>query len=149
MNQLDIQAAISAWQRFPGDTGSPEVQIAIWTQKIKIMATHMQQHKKDTYTRRRLILAVHARNRMLKYLRRHNRALRPGARTQECHSARVQHARRARLLAKAHTQEFYLSPQGFPPAGQRSQAEAPVASGASRDLPAAAPHRTSTARDVP
>lgn len=80
MNQLDLQAAITAWQRFPGDTGSPEVQIAIWTQKIKIMATHMQEHKKDTYTNRRLILAVHARNRMLKYLRRHDRALRPSAR---------------------------------------------------------------------
>jgi len=74
LNQLEIQAAIKAWQRFPGDTGSPEVQIAVMTQKLKIMATHIEKHKKDTYTKRRLILGVHARNRMLKYLRRVDRA---------------------------------------------------------------------------
>jgi len=49
LNQLAIQAAIKTWQRFPGDTGSSEVQIAILTEEIKIMATHMETAKKDTY----------------------------------------------------------------------------------------------------
>ena len=73
LNQLDVQAAIARWARFPGDTGSPEVQIAVATERIRFMARHMERNRKDFMTKRRIILAVAARNRMLKYLRRDNR----------------------------------------------------------------------------
>ena len=51
-----------------GDTGSPEVQIALLTQRINEITEHMRTHKKDFSTRRGLMAMVSQRKRLLKYL---------------------------------------------------------------------------------
>jgi small subunit ribosomal protein S15 len=51
-----------------GDTGSPEVQIAMMTQRIKDLTEHSRQHKHDHHSRRGLLLLVGRRKRMLRYL---------------------------------------------------------------------------------
>jgi SSU ribosomal protein S15P len=45
---------IKQWQREPNDTGSPEVQIAILTERINRLAEHLRRHKKDKHSRRGL-----------------------------------------------------------------------------------------------
>ncbi len=52
-----------------GDTGSAEVQIAVLTEHIKNLTTHLQGHKKDFATRRGLLKMVGRRSKFLKYLR--------------------------------------------------------------------------------
>ncbi len=53
-----------------GDTGSPEVQVAILTERIKNLTAHLQSHKKDFHSRRGLLLMVGQRRRLLDYLKR-------------------------------------------------------------------------------
>ena len=60
-----------------GDTGSPEVQIALLTARIKHLTEHLKVHKKDNTSRRGLLMMVGKRTRLLRYLwnkepRRHN-----------------------------------------------------------------------------
>lgn len=52
-----------------GDTGSPEVQIAILTERIKELTGHLKVHKKDNHSRRGLLKMVSKRRRLLNYLR--------------------------------------------------------------------------------
>ena len=52
------------------DTGSPEVQIAILTERIKNLTEHFKIHKKDHHSRRGLLMLVGKRKRLLDYLRR-------------------------------------------------------------------------------
>lgn len=52
----------------PGDTGSPEVQIALLTQRIKDLTEHSREHAHDHHSRRGLLLLVGRRKRMLRYL---------------------------------------------------------------------------------
>ena len=52
------------------DTGSPEVQIAIFTEKITELTKHLQAHKKDHHSRRGLLGMVSKRKRLLTYLQR-------------------------------------------------------------------------------
>ena len=54
------------------DTGSPEVQIAILTHRIRELTDHVKVHKKDNHTRRGLVQLVSKRKRLLKYLIRKN-----------------------------------------------------------------------------
>lgn len=70
LNKAQVAAAIETFQRFPGDTGSSEVQIAVLTQKILRSTAHAQGHKKDHHSRRGLIAMVEKRRKLLKYLRR-------------------------------------------------------------------------------
>ena len=56
------------------DTGSPEVQIALLTTRIKELNEHLQTHKKDHSSRRGLLKMVSKRNSLLKYLTREDRA---------------------------------------------------------------------------
>lgn len=51
-----------------GDTGSPEVQIALLTQRIKDLTEHSREHKHDHHSRRGLLLLVGQRRRLLRYL---------------------------------------------------------------------------------
>ncbi|KRE62480.1 MULTISPECIES: 30S ribosomal protein S15 [Intrasporangiaceae] len=51
-----------------GDTGSPEVQVALLTQRIKDLTEHSRQHKHDHHSRRGLLLLVGRRRRLLRYL---------------------------------------------------------------------------------
>ncbi len=52
-----------------GDTGSPEVQIALLTEKIKELSEHLKEHKKDAHSRKGLIKMVGKRRRLLEYLK--------------------------------------------------------------------------------
>ena len=54
------------------DTGSPEVQIAILTHRIRELTEHVKIHKKDHHTRRGLVMLVAKRKKMMKYLMRSN-----------------------------------------------------------------------------
>jgi small subunit ribosomal protein S15 len=53
-----------------GDTGSPEVQIAVLTEHIKNLTGHLKVHKKDFASRRGLLMMVGQRSKLLRYLRR-------------------------------------------------------------------------------
>lgn len=64
------QELITEYAAKPGDTGSPEVQIAILTERIKNLTEHMKEHKKDTHSRRGLLILVGQRRRMLDYVKR-------------------------------------------------------------------------------
>ena len=62
------QAIVSEFARFPGDTGSPEVQVALLTDRIKTLTDHLRQHRHDFDTRRGLLMLVGQRRRQLRYL---------------------------------------------------------------------------------
>lgn len=53
-----------------GDTGSPEVQIAILTARINMLSAHMNEHTKDFHSRRGLLAMVGKRRRLLDYLKK-------------------------------------------------------------------------------
>ncbi|MES2754666.1 MAG: 30S ribosomal protein S15 [Pseudomonadota bacterium] len=55
--------------RADGDTGSPEVQVAILTERIKNLTEHFKGHKKDNHSRRGLLMMVNKRRSLLDYLR--------------------------------------------------------------------------------
>jgi small subunit ribosomal protein S15 len=65
---------INDYARHEGDTGSPEVQIAIMTTRIDQLTEHLKVHKHDEHSRRGLLKLVGARRRHLKYLSRKNPA---------------------------------------------------------------------------
>lgn len=58
------------YRRHPSDTGSPEVQVAQLTARIKHLTEHMKAHKKDFATQRGLLMLVGRRRRLLDYLKR-------------------------------------------------------------------------------
>lgn len=58
--------------RAKGDTGSPEVQIAILTSKIENLKTHLESHKNDNHSRKWILVMVAKRRKMLDYLKRKN-----------------------------------------------------------------------------
>ena len=58
------------YQRAAGDTGSPEVQIALLTSRINGLTDHFKQHVKDHHSRRGLLKLVSQRRKMLDYLKR-------------------------------------------------------------------------------
>ncbi len=64
------QAVIGDFRRKDGDTGSPEVQIALLTARINGLTEHLQSHKKDYACRRSLLMLVSRRRRLLDYLKR-------------------------------------------------------------------------------
>ena len=61
---------ISDFARENGDTGSPEVQIALLTARIKQLTEHLKVHKHDEHSRRGLLILVGQRRRQLKYIAR-------------------------------------------------------------------------------
>ncbi|SMF74584.1 SSU ribosomal protein S15P [Tistlia consotensis] len=64
------QALIDEYATKSGDTGSPEVQVAILTERIKNLTEHMQTHKKDFHSRRGLLVMVGQRRRLLDYVKK-------------------------------------------------------------------------------
>ena len=75
-NQLAIHQAMEKWQRFPGDTGSSEVQVAILTERIRIQSAHVLRSKdKDKNAKREVVRYVVKRNKLLKYMRRKDRPM--------------------------------------------------------------------------
>ncbi len=63
---------IKEFQTLEGDTGSPEVQVAILTERIVNLTGHFKQHHKDNHSRRGLLKMVSQRRRLLDYLKRKN-----------------------------------------------------------------------------
>lgn len=59
---------IAEYAKGDGDTGSPEVQIALLTKRISELTEHLKAHKHDHHSRRGLLLLVGRRRRLLKYL---------------------------------------------------------------------------------
>ncbi len=64
------QDVITQFATIAGDTGSPEVQVAILTERITNLTEHLKMHKKDFASRRGLLMMVGQRRRLLDYLRR-------------------------------------------------------------------------------
>jgi small subunit ribosomal protein S15 len=62
------KSIISDYALKPGDTGSPEVQVALLTKRIADLTEHLKVHKHDHHSRRGLLLLVGQRRRLLKYL---------------------------------------------------------------------------------
>ncbi len=62
------QKIIKKFAQTKGDTGSPEVQVALLSNKIKNLTEHLKEHKKDTHSRRGLLSMVSKRRRLLAYL---------------------------------------------------------------------------------
>ena len=65
---INKQEIIAKYGRSEGDTGSPEVQIALLTARIQLLTEHLKEHKKDHHSRRGLLKMVGARRSLLKYL---------------------------------------------------------------------------------
>jgi small subunit ribosomal protein S15 len=63
---------IQEFRRSDGDTGSPEVQVAMLTHRVNELTAHLATHPKDHASRRGLLMLVSRRRRLLDYLRRHN-----------------------------------------------------------------------------
>jgi small subunit ribosomal protein S15 len=63
------QSIINAYQVHDKDTGSPEVQVALLTERINYLTEHLRKHKKDHHSRRGLLMMVGKRRRLLNYLR--------------------------------------------------------------------------------
>ena len=60
---------IERFKLHPSDTGSPEVQIALLTQRIVYLTEHLKIHKKDHHSRRGLLMLVGRRRRLLNYVK--------------------------------------------------------------------------------
>ena len=63
---------IEANHTHENDTGSPEVQVAILTERIKELTEHMKSHQKDFHTRRGLLMLVGRRRRLLSYIKKND-----------------------------------------------------------------------------
>ncbi|GBR47032.1 MULTISPECIES: 30S ribosomal protein S15 [Neokomagataea] len=67
-------ALIAEYRQSETDTGSPEVQVALLTERIVNLTEHLKTHKKDFHSRRGLLMLVGQRRSMLDYLKRKNQA---------------------------------------------------------------------------
>ena len=74
MDKAVKQEIIKKYARKEGDTGSPEVQIALLSGRISELTEHLRSNKKDHSTRRGLLAMVALRKKLLAYLARENRA---------------------------------------------------------------------------
>lgn len=70
ITQQRKQEVIAQFKRADNDTGSPEVQIALLTERIKNLTEHFKSHEKDHHSRRGLLKMVSQRRRLLDYLNR-------------------------------------------------------------------------------
>jgi small subunit ribosomal protein S15 len=74
ISKHEKETLINEYARHEGDTGSPEVQIAILTTRIQQLTEHLKVHKHDEHSRRGLLKLIGQRRRHLKYLSRKNPA---------------------------------------------------------------------------
>ncbi|HLD16550.1 MAG TPA: 30S ribosomal protein S15 [Coxiellaceae bacterium] len=72
LNAQETAKILKSFQQKKGDTGSPEVQIALLTEKIKRLTDHMKTHSKDFHSRRGLLRMVSQRRKLLDYLKQKN-----------------------------------------------------------------------------
>ncbi|MGB9749531.1 MAG: 30S ribosomal protein S15 [Caldisericia bacterium] len=69
LDKKEKQEIIEKYKLHENDTGSPEVQIAILTEKIKKLSDHLKEHKKDHSSRRGLLKMVGRRRKLLNYIK--------------------------------------------------------------------------------
>ncbi|MES9925398.1 MAG: 30S ribosomal protein S15 [Candidatus Thiodiazotropha endolucinida] len=69
MSAADKKSVIEEYQRAPGDTGSPEVQVALMTSRITQLTEHFKDHKQDHHSRQGLVRLVNSRRKLLDYLK--------------------------------------------------------------------------------
>jgi small subunit ribosomal protein S15 len=69
---INTQEVLAKFQRAPGDTGSPEAQVALLTARINDLTGHFKAHKKDHHSRRGLLRMVSRRRKLLDYLKGKN-----------------------------------------------------------------------------
>jgi small subunit ribosomal protein S15 len=72
LNTDQKSSVVQKYQRSAGDTGSPEVQVALLTSRINHLAPHFAAHKNDNHSRRGLLKMVNQRRKLLDYLKREN-----------------------------------------------------------------------------
>lgn len=72
MSEINKQEIIKQYQRAEGDSGSPEVQVALLTARINGLTEHFKTHSKDFHSRRGLLMMVSRRRKLLDYLKRTN-----------------------------------------------------------------------------
>ncbi|HEX5392982.1 MAG TPA: 30S ribosomal protein S15 [Rhodocyclaceae bacterium] len=72
ISTTDKAKIVADYQRGTGDTGSPEVQVALLTARINDLTGHFKEHSKDHHSRRGLLKMVNQRRKMLDYLKRKN-----------------------------------------------------------------------------
>ena len=70
MTQAELQAIMAEYAAHEGDTGSPEVQIAVLTKRINDLTEHLKVNKKDHHSRRGLLKMVGRRRNLLAYLQK-------------------------------------------------------------------------------
>jgi small subunit ribosomal protein S15 len=69
LNTADKAKLVQEYQQGPGDTGSPEVQVALLTNRINDLQQHFSKHKHDHHSRRGLLKMVNKRRKLLDYLK--------------------------------------------------------------------------------
>lgn len=69
LNKEEKNEIVDKFALHEGDTGSPEVQIALLTAQIKDLSEHLKDHKKDNHSRRGLLNMVGKRRRLIQYLK--------------------------------------------------------------------------------
>lgn len=69
MKRPEKKKVIQTFAVHPKDTGSPQVQIAILTERIKQLSAHLEEHPKDNHSRRGLLMMVGKRRKLLNYLK--------------------------------------------------------------------------------
>lgn len=70
LDSTQKSAIIAEYRRGPGDTGSPEVQVALLSARINQLSQHFVDHSKDHHSRRGLLRMVNQRRKLLDYLKR-------------------------------------------------------------------------------
>jgi small subunit ribosomal protein S15 len=70
LSTQEKQSILKKFALHEGDTGSPEVQIALLTEQINRLSEHLKDHKKDNHSRRGLLQMVGKRRRLIEYLKK-------------------------------------------------------------------------------
>lgn len=74
MDHAEKKSLMEKFATHKGDTGSPEVQVAILTSRIENLKTHLESHKQDNHSRRGIVMMVAKRRKLLDYLKRKDEA---------------------------------------------------------------------------
>lgn len=70
MEHSEKKTLMESFATHKGDTGSPEVQVAILTSRIESLKEHLETHKKDNHSRRGIVMMVAKRRKLLDYLKK-------------------------------------------------------------------------------
>lgn len=74
MEHKEKKSLMEKFATHKGDTGSPEVQVAILTARIENLKAHLESHKQDNHSRRGIVMMVAKRRKLLDYLKRKDEA---------------------------------------------------------------------------